>query len=119
MTVPLRYQALLVVAGVPIAALLVVLVAIALRPLSFWLFSAAAILASVTGLMSRSRFLLVSGAVLAAPLFLYVGSSPMFYPWGYAIPVFMVAGALVVRRRWWLSVLSVLPLLIASVWLAA
>ena len=119
MTVPPRYQPLMMVLGIPVTALLTVSAAIALRPLSFWIFSAAAIFAAVVGLLTRSPGILMSSAVLAAPLFFYVGSLPLFWPWAWTVPAFMAGGALIVRRRRWLSVLSVLPLLVASVWLAA
>ena len=76
------------------------------------------IILSGFGIARRSPALLVGGAMLASPLAFYLGAIPMFRTVGFLLPLPQLVAAFVVKRRAWLAILLVSPLLAAALWLA-
>ncbi len=72
---------------------------------------------SISGIIyKRARWLMIGGT-LALPLTLYIGASPIFWPWGLGLPLFQFGAARAVHRgsnrlAWFL----ILPLAIIAGW---
>ena len=62
--------------------------------------------------------MLIVGAVLAGPLSLYLGLTPLFRIWAWFLPGLHVASARVLGRSVTLAVVLLLPFISIAIWLA-
>ena len=88
-------------------------------PLIFWGSTILSIGLSVTGLVRRSPWMLVAGAILAGPFAFYLGATPRFRTWAFFLPCLQIAAAVVVRRSVLLAALLLVPLVCLAILLAA
>jgi len=53
---------------------------------------------SIAGIIYKRVNWLIVGGILALPLTLYIGASPIFRPWGFCLPLLQFGAALAVHR---------------------
>lgn len=75
-------------------------------PLIFWGAVTVSLVLTVIGLVARSRLVLFIAAVWALPLTYYLAGSPRFTFVGVLLLTFQLIAAFVIRRWFWLGVLS-------------
>lgn len=88
-----------------------------LIPLMLWGTVLLSIGVSIAGVIRRSPRMLIAGAVLAGPLSLYLGLTPLFRIWAWFLPGLNVAAATALRRSVALAVILLLPFISIAIWL--
>ena len=90
-----------------------------LIPLIFWGSALLSIGISAVGVVRKSPWMLVVGAILAVPLAFYLGATPLFRIWSWFLPGLQLVSAMAVRRSAWVAAVLLLPFVSLAIWLAA